>query len=163
MISRNCFSLLRSIPALAWLAIPLWLSGQSSSVLTATAPPKTAARRGCALEARITVQLRNGYHVNSHAPNDDYLIPLRLRWDQAESLKAIEVVYPKPELHNYAFSSKPVSVFTGDFPILTRFQVPASAPLGPGVLLGKLRYQACNHDSCLPPRTLEVRLPYEIQ
>lgn len=160
MTLRNCSSLPRRILA---LAVPLWLFGQSNSVLTIAAPPKTAAKRGSPFEASITVQLRDGYHVNSHAPNDDYLIPLRLRWDEAGPLKALEVVYPKPELRNYPFSSKPVSVFTGDFPILTRFQVPAGAPLGPGVLLGKLRYQACNQNSCLPPRTLEVRLPYEIQ
>jgi hypothetical protein len=42
-------------------------------------------------------------------------------------------------------------------------KVPPSAPLGPGVLVGKLRYQACNDNSCLPPKTLEVRLPYQIQ
>jgi DsbC/DsbD-like thiol-disulfide interchange protein len=145
------------------LALPLLLSGQSSSVLTATAPQKTAAQRGSSFETSITVQLRNGYHVNSHAPKEDYLIPLRLSWGDAGPLKVLAVVYPKPEMRNYAFSSQPVSVFTGEFPILTRFQVPPDAPLGPGVLLGKLRYQACHQDSCLPPRTLEVRLPFEIQ
>ncbi len=160
MTSRNCSRLPRGILA---LALPLLLSAQTSSVLTATAPQKTAARRGSTFEAAISVQVRDGYHVNSDAPKEDYLIPLRLRWEGAGPFKVLRVVYPKPEMRNYDFSSKPVSVFSGEFTILTRFQVPPDAPLGPGVLVGTLRYQACSQNLCLPPRTLEVRLPYEIQ
>ena len=39
----------------------------------------------------------------------------------------------------------------------------ADAPNGPGMALGKLRYQACNHNSCLPPKTIEVKLPVVVQ
>ncbi len=120
-------------------------------------------KRGATASVKLSLQLRRGYHVNSHAPNDEFLIPLRLRWDDASPLKAAEVAYPKPELRNYGFSDQPVSVFTGDFSILTRFEVAAEAPAGSGVLAGKLRYQACDESSCLPPRTLEVRLAYEIR
>lgn len=120
-------------------------------------------KRGGTTSAEIAVRLRSGFHVNSHRPNDEYLIPLRLRWDEAGTIKAVEITYPKPELRRYGFSDKPVSVFTGDFSIVTRFRAGAEAPAGAGVLAGKLRYQACNENSCLPPRTVEVRLPYEIR
>ena len=79
------------------------------------------------------------------------------------SLAPVEVVYPKPEEKNYPFSSKPVSVFTGAFEVVTRFKVDGRAPAGPGVLVGKLRYQACSDDTCYRPATLEIRLPYEIR
>jgi hypothetical protein len=78
-------------------------------------------------------------------------------------LESTEVVYPKPEEKNYSFSSKPVSVFTGQFQILARFKAGANAPPGPGVLVGKLRYQACSDDTCYRPATIEIRLPYEIR
>ena len=135
---------------------------QDSRFLTAAPPPKIVAQRNATVESRLSVDLRRGYHVNSNAPNDDYLIPLRLRWE-AGPLESVEVLYPKPEERNYPFSSKPVSVFTGEFQILTRFKVGASAPAGPGVLVGKLRYQACSDDTCYRPVTLEIRLPYEIR
>ena len=149
--------------AIAALACQPVLLGQSSSVLTATAPQKTVAKRNRTVEVKIAVQLRDGYHVNSNSPNDEYLIPLRLHWDETGPLKAVEVIYPTPELRKYGFSSKPLSVFTGDFSILTRFKAAADAPLGPGALVGRLRYQACDEESCLSPRTIEVRLPFEIQ
>jgi hypothetical protein len=125
-------------------------------------PPKLAAKRGGTAEAKLAVHVESGYHVNSNAPAEDYLIPLRLRWETGP-LAPAEVVYPKPETEKYEFSEKPLSVFTGDFQILTRFKVEASAAPGPGVLLGKLRYQACSRDTCYRPVTLEIRLPYEIQ
>jgi hypothetical protein len=110
----------------------------------------------------LTCQIRGGYHVNSNTPADQYLIPLRLTWD-ASQIKTIDVSYPKPQMVSYSFSPKPLSVHTGDFDIVTRFQVPPQAPLGPSVLAGKLRYQACNDSMCLPPKTVEVRLSLDIR
>ena len=138
----------------------LWAQG--SSVLTVAPSSKITARRGGTVAAKTLVQLRNGYHVNSNTPNDEYLIPLKLTWGSGP-LEAGEVVYPKPEMQKFEFSEKPISVFTGDFSIATRFRVPATASRGPGVLTGRLRYQACDHKSCLPPRTVPVNLPFEIE
>lgn len=142
---------------------PPSLPAQSQSNVLSVAPPKkVTARRGSILEIRVPVQLKDGYHVNSHTPSEDYLIPLRLTWE-SKPFEVSGITYPQPKLEKYQFTKKPISVFTGDFEIVTRFKVPADAPRGPGIVLGKLRYQACNHNSCLPPKTVEVRLPYEIR
>jgi hypothetical protein len=151
----------RALLALAALASQHSLLAQSNH-LTVDSPPKIAAKRDGTVEAKLAVHIQSGYHVNSNAPAEDYLIPLRLRWEPGP-LAPVEVVFPKPEMEKYEFSEKPLSVFSGDFQILTRFRVEAKAERGPGVLLGKLRYQACSHDTCYRPVTLEIRLPYEIQ
>jgi DsbC/DsbD-like thiol-disulfide interchange protein len=134
---------------------------QTSGYLTAGAPAKVTGKRGDTVEARVVLQVRSGFHVNSNAPNEDYLIPLRLKWD-AGALVSGEIVFPKPEQKNYTFSAKPVSVFTGEFQVFTKFKVEATAPAGPGILVGKVRYQACSDDTCYRPATVEIRLPYEI-
>ncbi len=113
------------------------------------------------MEAKITAQLRPGYHCNSNTPSDDYLIPLKLNWTAAP-LAVAGVVYPKPQMEKYAFSDKPLSVYTGDFEIVTKFKVPASAPPGLAVISGKLRYQACTDRMCLPPKTVDVSLPVDV-
>ena len=105
--------------------------------------------------------MRPGYHANSNAPSDEYLIPLRLTWSTGP-LEVASVVYPKPQLEKYSFSDKPVSVFSGYFEILTRFKVSASAMPGLSILGAKLRYQACNDRMCFPPKTVDVSLPVEI-
>ncbi len=131
-------------------------------MLTVAPPARIMAKRKQTAEARIAVTVAPGYHVNSHTPSEEYLIPLRLTWN-AGPLETADVVYPKPGTEKYSFSAKPLSVFTGKFDLLAKFKVPASAPPGPGVLIGKLRYQACNDNSCFPPKTVEVRLPYVIE
>jgi hypothetical protein len=120
------------------------------------------AKRGAAFEVKTPVLLKSGYHVNSNTPSESYLIPLRLTWEPG-SLQATDVVFPKPHLEKYEFSPKPLSVFTGDFEVVTKFKVAADAESGPGMALGKLRYQACNFNSCLPPKTIEVKLPVIVQ
>jgi thiol:disulfide interchange protein DsbD len=113
------------------------------------------------VEAKITAQLRTGYHCNSNTPSDEYLIPLKLTWASAP-LTVAGVVYPKPQMEKYTFSDKPLSVYTGDFDIVTRFKVPESAPPGLAVISAKLRYQACTDRMCLPPKTVDVSLPVDV-
>lgn len=133
-----------------------------TGVLTVTPTEKLRVKRNETVTAKIHAQLRSGYHVNSNTPADAYLIPMKLTW-KAEPLEAGEIVYPKPTMEKAEFSEKPLSVFTGDFDITTRFKVPAQAPNGPAIITGKLRYQACNDKMCLPPKTIEVPLTVEIQ
>ena len=125
-------------------------------------PPRTTAARDSVVSTRLAVQLRNGYHVNSNTPAEDYLIPLGLTWN-VSPLEVREIIYPKPKMEAYPFSTKPLSVYTGDFEIVTRFAVSAKARLGVSIVTGKLRYQACTRSACLPPKTVEVRLPVDIQ
>lgn len=120
------------------------------------------AKRGAVAQASIRISVQNGFHVNSNAPNESYLIPLRLTWTPGP-LAAVEVSYPKPRDEKYEFSAKPLSVFTGDFNVIVKFKTPANAAAGPGVLLGKLRYQACSDKECFPPKTVDVKLPYQVQ
>jgi hypothetical protein len=131
-------------------------------MLTVAPPAKVAAKRNQSAEARLAVTLAPGYHVNSNTPSEDYLIPLKLTWGPGP-LQGAEVVYPKPTLEKYSFSPKPISVFTGKFEVVTKFKVSPEAQPGPGVMSGKLRYQACNDKACFPPRTVDVQLPYSVQ
>jgi hypothetical protein len=134
-----------------------------ASYLTVGQLPKVAGRRNAALEAKIPCAVAAGYHVNSNTPSDEYLIPLTLTWTSTGALEAGPVAYPKPELQKYDFSEKPLSVFTGQFDLIAHFQVSATAPAGPGVASGKLRYQACNNRACYAPKTIDLAIPYQIQ
>lgn len=119
-------------------------------------------KRGETFTQKVPLHLKAGFHVNSNTPAEDYLIPLKLSWTPGV-LAAEQITYPKPQMENYAFSKKPVSVFSGTFQVETRFKVPANAPAGASTVTGKIRYQACNERECLPPKTLEIQLPVEIQ
>jgi DsbC/DsbD-like thiol-disulfide interchange protein len=127
-----------------------------------TPPEPVKIKRGAAGVVKFSATLSDGFHLNSHTPAEDFLIPMTLKWT-AGPVEAGDVVYPKPEIVKVPFQEKPLSVLTGKFELATPFKVPASASVGPITVTGKLRYQACNDKSCFPPKTLDVKVPVEVQ
>ena len=138
------------------------LRAQGSGALTVGQIDPATAKRGATFVEKIPLHLKAGFHVNSNAPADEFLIPLKLTWAPGP-VQPDPVNYPKPQFENYAFSQKPVSVFSGTFVVETKFKVPADAKPGPAAINGKLRYQACNSKECLPPKIIEVQVPVEIE
>ena len=135
--------------------------GQSINALTVAPAAPLRAKVGTTVEAKLQLQVRSGYHVQSNTPSDPYLIALKLTWN-AGPLESAGVVYPKPQMEKYSFSDKPLSVFSGNFDVDTKFKVPANATPGPTAVTGKLRYHACNDNMCLPPKTVDVKLQVDI-
>lgn len=154
MRSFNCL-------AIALLACSSAALAQTQ-VLTVVPPALFSVKRAEPVEAKLHLQLRQGYHVNSNTPSDAYMIPLKLTWD-AGTLEAKEVVFPKPHMEKSEFAEKPLSVFTGEFDIITKLAAKPNTAPGLGLLNGKLRYQACNDKMCQPPKTVDVKLTYEIR
>jgi hypothetical protein len=147
----------------AALACLPFLWAQSSGHLTVGESRKVAGKRNAAIESKIPISVEPGFHVNSNTPSEDYLIPLKLTWVSLGALEGGHVTYPKPSMEKYAFSEKPLSVFTGNFDLTVDFKVMANAPGGPGMAAGKLRYQACNSNTCFPPKTVDVAISYQVQ
>jgi len=137
------------------------LAFAQTNVLTYAPPQTLTVKAGGTAEVALSLKLDAGYHVNSNTPSDPYLIPLRLTWNPGP-LETVDVVFPPPHTEKFGFSQTPLSVFTGEFNITTRFKVAGAANVGLSVLTGKLRYQACNDHTCLTPKTIEVTLPIEI-
>jgi len=142
------------------LLASLCSSGQINVLSVAPLRKVTVSKSGTA-DAAVQIELREGYHVNSNMPSDTYFIPLRLTWNPGP-LEAVSVTYPKPRMEKLAFSTMPVSIFSGSFEVATKFKAAAGTAPGLNVVTGKLRFQACNDRMCLPPRTMDLTLPVEV-
>jgi hypothetical protein len=130
--------------------------------LTVAAVPTVKAAKGADTKITIQAHLPAGYHANSNKPSEAYLIPLSLKWT-AGPLTMISVEYPAGSMEKYSFSDKPLSVVTGDFSIMTKFKVPASAANGPAAETGTLRYQACDNHACYPPKNVPVNVTVSVE
>jgi thioredoxin:protein disulfide reductase len=153
------------VAAFALLAVALATPAaraQQNDVVHIAAPKTVTARQGEAIEVPLTLTVAEGYHVNSNAPTDPYLIGLRLTWN-AGPLEAPEISFPKAQTEKFGFSETALSVFAGEFRVVTKFRVAGNAPTGLGIVKGKLRFQACNDRMCLPPKTLDVELPVDVK
>ncbi len=141
------------------LCLPLFSLAQQNK-LAVSAPDTLTIKRGSTAAEKLQVEVLPGFHVNSDHPKDEYLIPLKLTW-QDGPLQTKTISFPKPE--EIQVGNQDLLVFTGTFEIRTEFAAPANAPAGSTAITGKLRYQACNNLMCFRPASIDVKLPVSIE
>jgi thioredoxin:protein disulfide reductase len=122
-----------------------------ATLLTVQASASPVGAGKATLVVRAT--LAAGWHVNSHKPSEDYLIPTEVKVDAAEGMKAGEPRYPDGKLEKFAFSDRPLSVYAGTFSI----EVPVEFAGAPRAVSGSVDYQACNDHQCLAPASVKFR------
>jgi thioredoxin:protein disulfide reductase len=110
----------------------------------------------------LGLEIVHPWHINADKPNDEFLIPTRLKLPQVPGLTFGKVTYPQPGKLEASFSEEPLLVFEGN--ITVSFPVTATRAAAPGLNTAEatFTYQACDHKSCLPPKTISVRLAIEV-
>jgi hypothetical protein len=112
----------------------------------------SAGKRGV-LELHFRVV--DGFHVNSHTPKSELLIPTQISFQPAAGVKAEPVEYPAGTSYSFNFDpTEKLDVYSGAFTV----KVPVVAEAGVHTVDGILRYQACDHAACYPPKSLPVQL-----
>ena len=118
---------------------------------------------GKEFQAAVVVDIARGFHMNSHKPSDQYLIPTTLTPQLPAGIELVETIYPPGKLEKFAFSpDKPLDVYTGSVTLRLRLTAQTSAALGATTIPMTLRYQACNDSSCLPPVKVPVSVKFEL-
>jgi Disulphide bond corrector protein DsbC len=147
------------------IALPVGLMAQQIGTLDAPAvkpksyvvygaePQNVAAGKRSVLELHFRVL--DGYHVNSHTPKSELLIPTRIELQPVSGVKADAVEYPSGTSYSFSFDpSEKLDVYTGAFTV----KLPVVADAGAHTVDGTLRYQACDHAACYPPKSLPVQV-----
>ena len=108
--------------------------------------------KGSVTEAVLTVTVEKGWHVNANDPDRPFLIPTTLDVTDAEKVGVASIRYPDAVVHGLAFApGTPLRLYEGTFAI--RVRLAGDVPPRFDASLG---FQACNDETCLPPRTLAV-------
>lgn len=95
-----------------------------------------------------------GFHINSHTPKDELLIPTVFKPGAGE-VKVLGETYPAGSAFRLTIGAgETLDVYQGEFRVGLR----VIAPKGASTLTGLLRYQACDNESCFPARTLAVKV-----
>jgi suppressor for copper-sensitivity B len=119
---------------------------------------RTAYESGSTARVAVLVSIEKEWHVNSHKPTFDYLIPTVLDLELPAGWPEETTEYPQHEMQSFAFADQPLAVYDGDVVILSEVKIPEGAPQGTFPIRGSLRYQACNHSQCLPPVTTKAEI-----
>ena len=141
------------------LVLPAALYAQSSEdvkVNGSFTPDKT--KKGRVVKGSVVMEIPSGLHVQSSKPLDKYLIATKLDVETPSGMKVGPISYPRAVMRNLKFSKGAVAVYEGRATIRFNLTVPANYSGSSGEIKGKLRFQACNDESCFPPVTREVKM-----
>lgn len=99
-----------------------------------------------------------GFHINSHTPKSDMLIPTRLVVATVPGDPEVTAVdFPAGVPFAFAFEPKQkLDVYQGDVVLVAHVK---AAP-GQHSIKAELHYQACDQAACYPPKTLVVEQPF---
>jgi DsbC/DsbD-like thiol-disulfide interchange protein len=110
---------------------------------------------GHAAPVHFTFHVEDPYHINSNQPMQEELIPTQLHFSLPGEVAVGKVQYPAGKLMSFPFDpSTKLSVYSGDVVISAVFIAPLKAATGTYTIHGELKYQACDNNSCYPPKKL---------
>jgi len=115
-------------------------------------------KKGSVARATVTMDIPAGLHVQSSKPLDKFLVPTKLDVETPSGMKVGPVSYPRALMRKLKFSKATVAVYEGKAVLRFNVTVPPSYSGQSGEIKGKLRFQACNDESCFPPITREVKM-----
>ena len=154
---------LRLFPLIAILLIPATFysspapqSAADVNVNGSLAPDKI--KKGRVVRATVTMDIPSGLHVQSNKPLDKFLIATKLDVETPSGMQVGPISYPRALMRKLKFSKGMVAVYEGKSVVRFNVTVPANYSGGSGDIKGKLRFQACDDESCFPPVTREVKM-----
>jgi thiol:disulfide interchange protein DsbD len=141
------------------LLIPITFYSQSASdvnVSGSIAPDKV--KKGRVARASVVVDIPAGLHIQSNKPLDKFLVATKLDVETPSGMTVGPITYPRALMRKLKFSKGMVAVYEGRSLVRFNVTVPVNYGGGSGEIKGKLRFQACNDESCFPPVTREVKI-----
>lgn len=143
------------------MALFAQFGGNANKVSVELIPVHDFAIQGSQFNVVVKANIEDAWHINSHKPNDDFLIASNIISDDPRFPFA-KVIFPAPKDLNFEFSDNPVSVFEGTIRIGISINIDENMPVGNYNIPITLRYQACNDQTCLAPTTVTDTLKFEI-
>jgi len=158
-LSRNP---LQSVAVILLLASFCGAQGrQQRGSVTQTAVNFSVLPVGHKAMAAVVVEIKDGFHAQSHKPLDENLIKFEVALDENPAVTAGEPIYPPGQIENYPALGK-LSVYTGRVVFHIPIEVKADAKPGPIELAGKVTFQACDDKACYPPEHPSFSIKTEI-
>jgi len=127
------------------------------------APPTVGVTPGQTSQVTLQFRVADYYHINSHKPLDELLLPTELKLSPPTEIMVSNVVYPKGHILSLPFSPEAkLSVYTGDFDVNATVRAAHNMPSGTFRVHGELKFQACNDRQCFPPKTTPVEFDVKV-
>ena len=118
-------------------------------------PEQVTVPAGKPTTVALHFRIAPGLHINSHTPSEDELIPTTFSIPEDSGVRLDE--RRLSARHGVFLPLDPntkLSVYSGEFTIQARIVAAA----GDHLVEAQLRYQACDNNACMPPRTITAAI-----
>lgn len=104
---------------------------------------------------RLEISIKEGFHINSSEPYQEYLIPTKLELINAHEIEMEKISYPPGEDLQLDFSDEDISVYEGTIYLESRYKIKNRTAKIVNLML---HTQACSESECLPPQKHNIKL-----
>ncbi len=118
--------------------------------------------KGSTFQIALILDIAKGWHVNSHRPTTQYLIPTDVQLEPREGYIVTDIKYPKGALQKLGFSDQPLDVYEETITIFVSVKVSETLASDGDTVRGKLRVQSCDDKVCLAPSTISLAIPFAL-
>jgi hypothetical protein len=141
------------------LSVFAWAQNMDEKQFVIMAPVgNVQVHEGATKDVALDFRIGSEFHINSHTPKSPLLIPTQLKLNAPAPVTVADVKYPAGQDQSFPFSpDEKLNVYSGDFTINAVVKAPANASAGTYPVKGELRFQACDHSACYPPRSMPVQ------
>ncbi len=143
--------LIAAVVVLACMLVPGSAAAQRgpSSIEVTPRYQTGGAHPGDTFRMAVEVRLDEGYHVNSEAPIDPYLIPTSLILDAPQGIDVQKLAFPEASILLQVGIE--LVVFNEEFVIGVELAIADDVEPGEHVVPAVLRYQSCDETICYAP------------
>jgi thiol:disulfide interchange protein DsbD len=134
----------------------------ADSLIHITAPV-LQARTGEKSVMHIKVAVKEGYHIQSSEPGNEWIIPTTLEIISPEMITTGNPAFPPARKFQLEGTRDYLEVYDGTLDISVPLSISDNIKKGSYVLQATLRYQACDNKRCFSPKTLPFPIAVTIE
>jgi len=135
----------------------------SSAGVVSVQPANVAVSAGGNSDATVTLSISPNFHVNANPATFSYLIPTEVTAGKVDGITIGKPVYPAAAKKTFQFAAEPLAVYEGEARIKLPLRAEKNVAKGSLSLPIKITVQACDHEQCFPPATLDATVAVEVK
>jgi hypothetical protein len=145
---------------------------ESLAVRGGVAEPQVVSARAIMQQTKVPVggaftfdvpfEIDRSWHIYANPASSPQYVPTTLEVTSERPLRDVMIRYPRPRSYQPEGVEETVAVYSDRGRIRVSAKLDSTAPIGPAEIQLSLRYQACNDQRCLAPKTIRVTLPIQV-
>ena len=112
---------------------------------------------------KIKLKIPDSWYIHSYEKESEGLISTRIEFHEADGISIKNLRFPSPISVKFPYFNRSLGLYSGEITVHGELEIREGTPPGVHVIEGKLIYQACRTDSCIPPESVPIRFKIEVK